>query len=89
MGENIGNPQKKNPQKSPSIFFCESCNYTTSNKKDYNRHLSTRKHKILQNPTKSYKKTPKNPHSSFHVNVEKFTNILPHCILIVKNAKYI
>ena len=32
-----------NPKKSP-IFCCETCNYTTSSKKDFNKHETTRKH---------------------------------------------
>ena len=32
--------------KKPNIFECVKCNFTTSNKKDYNRHLLTRKHKM-------------------------------------------
>ena len=35
---------KKIP-KNPIIYFCEKCNYNTSNKKDFNKHLLTRKHK--------------------------------------------
>ena len=31
-------------QKSSTKFFCEICHYNTSNKKDYNKHLSTAKH---------------------------------------------
>lgn len=34
---------KKNPKK-PQDFFCEICDFNTSNKKDYNRHLETKKH---------------------------------------------
>jgi hypothetical protein len=30
--------------KIPKIFFCEICHYECSNKKDYSKHLSTRKH---------------------------------------------
>ena len=40
---------KKVP-KSSGIFFCESCNYTTSRKSQYNRHLMTAKHQFLINP---------------------------------------
>jgi len=29
----------------PCNFYCESCDFKTSNKKDYSRHLMTRKHK--------------------------------------------
>jgi len=31
--------------KKPLNFFCEKCNFKSCNKKDYNRHLMTRKHK--------------------------------------------
>lgn len=41
--------------KIPKKFFCEECNYSTSNKKDYDRHLLTAKHKnrtiLNKNPT--------------------------------------
>jgi hypothetical protein len=39
----------KNPQKIPTKFFCETCYYNTSNKKDYNKHLLTAKHSRLTN----------------------------------------
>ena len=31
-------------QKSHTIYCCEKCDYNTSNKKDYNKHLLTAKH---------------------------------------------
>ena len=40
--------------KSPKIsykFFCETCNYKCNKQSEINKHYSTRKHKILQNPT--------------------------------------
>jgi hypothetical protein len=37
--------------KSSKKFHCESCDYFTSRKSQYDRHLLTDKHKILQNPT--------------------------------------
>ena len=40
--------------KSPKIsakFFCENCNYKCSKQSEYNKHILTNKHKILQNPT--------------------------------------
>ena len=46
------------PQKTPKFFECKSCDFITSNLKDYNRHLSTRKH---ENTTKYNKFNPKNP----------------------------
>ena len=33
----------------PKIFICNNCDYNTCNKKDYNKHLSTNKHKLLMN----------------------------------------
>jgi len=37
--------------KSSKIFVCNSCDYCTSRKSQYQRHLATDKHKSLQNPT--------------------------------------
>ncbi len=48
----------KNPQKK---FICLKCDYKCFNKKDYNKHISTRKHKMITNGNKSPKKVPKNP----------------------------
>jgi len=42
-------------QKSPDIFVCEKCDYVCSKKRDYERHLLTRKHK------NDDKKAPKSP----------------------------
>ena len=39
-------------KKSPNLinnFFCEKCNYKTCNKKDFNKHLLTQKHKNKDN----------------------------------------
>jgi len=41
---------QKSP-KIPSVFSCENCDYVTSNKKDYSKHLLTSKH---QNAIKCY-----------------------------------
>ena len=35
-------------QKTPTKFYCKKCDFLTSNKKDFNRHLLTRKHKKTQ-----------------------------------------
>jgi hypothetical protein len=43
-------PTKKS-QKVAYKFICESCDYKSCNKHDFNKHISTDKHKILQNPT--------------------------------------
>lgn len=36
----------KKPQKTPKIYVCSLCDFLTSNKKDFNRHNSTRKHLV-------------------------------------------
>lgn len=46
--------------KNPKIFFCDICDFVSSNKKDYARHLLSLKH---QNNANDDKKTPKNPTS--------------------------
>ena len=43
-------------KKIPEQFLCEICDYNTSNKKDYNKHLSTAKH---VNNASGYTKSPK------------------------------
>ena len=47
---------KKNSQKLPN-FSCEKCNFSCSKNQDYQRHLLTRKHKLL---TTTNEKTSKN-----------------------------
>jgi len=44
--------------KNPKIFVCEKCNYKSSNKKDYGKHLLTTKHKMER---LEQVKTPKIP----------------------------
>ena len=56
--------EQKNP---PNIlneknkYSCLFCNYNTFNKKDFNKHLSTDKHKKLENANLDEEKNPKNP----------------------------
>jgi hypothetical protein len=50
----------KNPQK----FACSLCCYLTSNKKDFNKHLQTRKHTIADFQGEKSPETPKNPQKS-------------------------
>ena len=45
MGEMV----TKKPPKTPKEFECKFCDFKCSNKKDYNRHLLTRKHKMITN----------------------------------------
>jgi len=46
-------------QKSSEKFHCENCNYSTSRKSQYTRHLSTDKHKIRTNETVETELKPK------------------------------
>lgn len=46
-------------QKIPKIFECKKCNYITSNKKDYNKHILTLKHQNTTNTTKVVPKASK------------------------------
>ena len=39
----------ENFPKIPNKFFCENCNFNTSRKSHYEKHLLTQKHKYLQN----------------------------------------
>jgi len=48
--------------KIPKIFSCEKCDYTCKNKKDFNKHLLTTKHK---NRTNRMNKSPKPPNDKF------------------------
>ena len=57
----VTNGNSKNPQKSPKIFLCVECNYKCFNKKDYNKHILTRKHQMITNGNKKSPKIPKNP----------------------------
>jgi hypothetical protein len=38
-----------NAPKPPRVFVCITCDFKCSNKKDYNRHLSTAKHNKMTN----------------------------------------
>ena len=44
----------KKPQKNPKKYFCKNCVFYSNNKKDFNRHLQTKKH----NANNANKKTP-------------------------------
>ena len=75
-------------QKIPKIFLCETCDYNTSNKKDFNKHLSTDKHKTEENNTILIPKIPKNPKVLKYTSVfaEKDTNIAKTFMLTEKNV---
>ena len=49
------------PKKSQEIFNCEKCDYNTCSKKDFNKHILTRKHQKTQILNALEQKNPKNP----------------------------
>ena len=48
--------------KKPNNFCCQICDFLTCNKKDYNRHIQTKKHIFNVYQSKSIEKTQKNPY---------------------------
>ena len=46
------------PNKHPLLYICELCNFSCSNKKDYNRHLHTAKHIRMTNNDKNTSSLP-------------------------------
>ena len=48
----------KNREKIPKKFICVFCDYNTCNKKDFNKHLLTDKHKLLSNVDNEIPKIP-------------------------------
>ena len=72
--------------KNPSKYSCETCDYFTCNKKDYNKHMSTQKHKIL---TYDLQKIPKNPIIGISQNNTcECGNIYKHRQSLHKHKKY-
>lgn len=62
--DKIKNPEKSKLQENKiniinqKKFVCETCNYCTHNKKDYNKHLFTEKHNRLINTNLDFIKNP-------------------------------
>ena len=54
----------KIPKKIPK-YFCKNCDYQTDNKKDFTKHLSTAKHKMIVNDSKNPQKIPKTQNNQF------------------------
>ena len=48
--------------KKPKDFFCKNCNFITYNKKDYSRHIVTKKHIVNTNQCFSIEKPEKTPY---------------------------
>ena len=73
------------PQKTPRIYTCDCCGFKCSNKKDYNRHILTAKHKMLINANE---KTPKNP-KAFMCSCGKIYKQAPSLTRHKKKCTYI
>jgi hypothetical protein len=56
MISNVFDPKK------PLIFLCKDCDFSSCNKKDYNRHIQTKKHIFNVSQCFSIEKTQKNPY---------------------------
>jgi hypothetical protein len=54
------------PQKSPKLFSCNNCHYSTSNSKDYNKHLGTAKHQVSVGLNTLEQKSPNKTASLFN-----------------------
>ena len=52
---------QKNPEKSTLKYYCESCHHYTCSKRDFDRHISTRKHKNIKNGTENPQNGTENP----------------------------
>ena len=78
----------KNPKKSPKKYSCEFCDYNTSNKKDYSKHLLTPKHKMLINANENPQEIPFEANFSCNCGKE-YTHISSLCRhkKICKNIK--
>jgi len=44
--------------KNAKNYYCEKCNFICSKQSEFDRHLSTRKHKTLPNTSEYFQKTP-------------------------------
>jgi hypothetical protein len=76
---------EKSP-KIPNMFCCNYCDYYTSSKKDYTKHLLTLKHKRLIAANENAVKNPKNPEKSLH-HICGCGNIYKHPSSLCKHKK--
>ena len=74
----------------PNVFLCEKCNYNTSNKKDYSKHVLTMKHKRLINTNFDEQKNPLTYNCECGKKYKHITSLYNHkkkCI--IENTKEI
>lgn len=75
------NNETKNPQNIPK-YYCENCEYKTDNKKDYKRHLMTRKHINGTLPNAQKHECICGASYKYHSGLSRHKKV---CQLIVKN----
>ena len=68
-------------QKVAKKYNCSKCDYSTSRKSSWNKHLATQKHKMLQNATHLQQKVAKK------YSVDPRLIIIEHCKKNKANAK--
>ena len=83
----IQNDTKKVP-KSSKIFVCKLCDYSTSRKSQYERHLLTQKHKNKENDTNDTKKVPKSS-TNFQCSCGKIYLQKQNWYRHLKNCKFL
>jgi hypothetical protein len=79
----------KKSQKNPLNFICTNCDYYTSNKKDYSKHISTQKHKILTNDLQKIPKIPDMGNlTGIKNNICECGNVYKHRQSLYKHRKF-
>ena len=57
--------------KNPQYLYCEKCDYVTCNKKDYNKHLKTKKHSSVSDTDDKASKKSQNKNTNYTCNCGK------------------
>jgi len=77
----------KNPTKLKKEYFCEECYYKTYSKKDYNKHLLTRKHEMVINDNKKSQKNAENAEKKLLPNQCECGKIYKHLSGLCRHRK--
>jgi len=72
----------------PIEFICNSCQFNTRNKKDYNRHILTRKHLNLTTTTDIIKKTHQCVCGKTYNHISSLCNHKKGCLQIISPIEY-
>ena len=71
---------EKNSEKNRKNYNCKPCNFTTSNKSEYDRHILRRKHLYLTSPEKNTPKKPNYECMLCNFETNKKHDYLRHCM---------